>query len=157
MNENNAVNQPPKWLSSLLPVASAILGGGALWFVWVRYNSIVNRPEIHWYDWLQPAGMTLVGILCLLATVLFIAGKRSAWSVFKAGLSSIPLILFINLLILMFRIIQNIFQGNAIAFLSRLYASPLNKVILAVVIIIILLSIVKGMKANTGGTRDSGS
>ena len=149
MNENKVLDQAPKWLISLLPLFSTILGGTALWLAWARYKGIVNGTEVYWYAWIQPIALVLVGILCFLAAVLFISGKASAWPVFKAGLSIVPLILFINLLILIFRVIQSILQGNGISFISRLYASPVNKVILAVVIFIILSSIVKEIKQNS--------
>lgn len=148
MNEAKLANQTPKWILNLLPLISTIFGGSALCFAWFRYNSLVNRPEFHWYDWIQPAFIVLMGILCLLATLLFISGKPSGLSVFKVGVSIVPLILFSNLVILVFRVIQNIIHGNAIPFISRLYASPLNKAILAVAVILILLSMVKEMKNN---------
>lgn len=148
MTENNLTNLVPNWLTGFLPLLSAVLGGGALWIAWFRHQHIVNQSEFHWYAWIQPIGLVLAGVLCLLATILFILGKASAWSVFKTGLSIVPLILFTNLLILVFRVTQSIVQGNGASFISRLYASPVNKVILAVVVIVILLSIIKETKQN---------
>lgn len=145
-DEENPTSETSRWSLILLPVVSTILGSGALWYSWFRYNSIVNRPDFQWYNWIQPAFIALMGILCLSATILFISGKSSGWSVFKAGLSIVPLILFSNLVILIFRVIQNILQGNAIPFISRLYVSPLNKAILAVALMLTVLSVLKGMK-----------
>lgn len=138
-SEEKLTDQTPKWLLNVLPFVSAILGSGALWFAWLRYNSIVNRPQFHWYDWIQPAFIALMGILCLWATLLFILGKPSGLSVFTYGLSIVPLILFSNLVILVFRIIQNIIQGNAQPFLDSLFTQPRNLVIPMIVIVLILL------------------
>ena len=145
-DEENPASETSRWSLILLSVVSTILGSGALWYSWFRYTSIVNRPDFQLYNWIQPAFIALMGILCLSATILFISGKSSGWSVFKAGLSIVPLILFSNLVILIFRVIQNILQGNAIPFISRLYVSPLNKAILAVALMLTLLSVLKGMK-----------
>lgn len=143
MTENNLTNPVPKWLNGFLPLLSILLGSGALWLTWVRYQNIVNGAGFIWYSWIQPVGLVLVGVLCIVATTLFLLDKASAWSVFKTALSIVPLMLFINFIILLFRIAQSLIQGNAISFISGLYASPVNKVILTVVVIVILLSIVK--------------
>lgn len=143
MTENTLTNPVPKWLNGFLPLLSILLGSGALWLAWVRYQNIVNGAGFFWYSWIQPVGLVLVGVLCIVATILFLLDKASAWSVFKTALSIVPLMLFINFIILLFRIAQSLIQGNAISFISGLYASPVNKVILTVVVIVILLSIVK--------------
>lgn len=135
-----------KWQSIVLALASAILGSGTLWFIWIRYNNSSDRLDLSWYNWVQLAALALMGMLCLSAALLFITGRPSGWSVFRAGLSIAPLLLISNLVVLFFRVVQNIIQGNGISFLSRLYASPLNKAILAVVIVVILLSMIKEIK-----------
>lgn len=152
-HEEKVTNQTPKWLLILLPFISTILGGAALWYTWFRYNGVVNRPEFHWYSWILPAFMALAGILCLSATLLFILGKSSGWSVFKAGLSIIPLILFSNLVILVFRIIQNIIQGNAKPFFDSLFTQPRNMVIPMVVIVLILLGYLDKRVKNKNNER----
>jgi hypothetical protein len=122
-----------------LSFVSTILGGGALWYAWLRYNMMLNRPDLNWYGWIQPMAMALVGILCLSATILLILGKLSGRSVFKAGLSIIPLLLFSNLIILVFRVIQNIIQGRAQSIFDRLFTEPRNILIPIVVIALLLL------------------
>ncbi len=139
-------NDTSRWSLILSAFASALIGGGALWYTWFRYNGIVNQPNFYWYNGVQLAFLALMGFLCLWATFLFIAGKPSGWTVFKTGLSVLPLLLFTNLVMLGFRVIQSAFQGNAATIISRLYASPLNKAILMVVIILTLLSLAKGIK-----------
>src|SRR5688572_15870784 len=123
-SEEKLMDQTPKWLLNVLPFISTILGCSALWFAWLRYNSLVNGLEIHWYDWIQPVFIALMGLLCLWATPLFILGKPSGLSVFTYGLSIVPLVLFSNLVILVFRMIQNIIQGNAQSFFDSLFAQP---------------------------------
>jgi hypothetical protein len=149
MNTYNEEKQPSKtskWQSILLALTSAILGISALWFTWFLYSGIANRLDIALYNWIQLASIALMGSLCLAAAILFIIGKPSGWSVFKAGVSIVPLLLFSNLVVLLFRVIQNLIQGNGISLLSRLYASPLNKAILGIVLVLILLSVLKEAK-----------
>ncbi len=130
----------------VLTLTSAVLGSAALWYTRVRYDLLANHPDPSWYNWVQLALIALMGMLCLSASFLFIGGKPSARSVFRAGLSIVPLLLFTNLVVLVFRVLLNIFQGNGAAFLSRLYASPFNKAILGVIFVLILLSLLKELK-----------
>lgn len=127
----------PTWLLPLMPFLGLILGVGALGYAWFRYSGILNRPEPHWYQWIQPALFGLMGILCLSAAILFILGRASAWSIFKLGLSIVPLVLFSNLVILVARGIQNIVQGNTTFVLERLIAQP-QKLLLILVVLIAL-------------------
>lgn len=155
MAKDKVVEQTPKWFLNLLPVVSTVLGCGALWFAWFRYNNIVNRPEFHWYAWIQLAFIVLMGILCLLAALLFLLGKSSGWSVFTYGLAIVPLILFSNLVILVFRIIQNIIQGNAQPFFVSLFTQPRNLIIPMVVIVLMLLGYLdKRVKNENNGEGD---
>jgi hypothetical protein len=137
--------QVPKWLKNLLPLIAAVLGAGALWVARLQYISIMDQPQSEWYAWIRPVLMGLVGILCIMAAFLFIIGKPSAWSVFVGGLSIIPIMLFSNLVILIFRVIQNVMQGDANPFLSRVSSSPL-KVILNIIVVVIILSVIQGIK-----------
>jgi hypothetical protein len=102
----------------------------------------MNQSGFLWYGWIRLAFMLLIGILCLLATILFILGKSSGWSVFMGGLFMVPLMLFSNLVILAFRVIQNIVQGNAQPFFDRLFTQPENIAIPIVVITLVLLGFV---------------
>ena len=138
-NKEKISSETTKWLI-MLPFISALLGAGALWYAWLRYMEMMNQAEVHWYEWIRPTFMLSMGILYLLATLLFILGKSSGWSVFMTGLSMVPLMLFSNLVILVFRVIQNILQGNAQPFLARLFTEPQNLIIPVVVIALVLLS-----------------
>lgn len=130
----------------LMTLASATIGGGLLWFVWFRYTSSLYGVEISWYNWIQLTALALMGVLCLAAGILFLTGKPSGWTLFKTSLLILPLLLFSNLIVFLFRVIQSTVQGNGISLLSRLYASPLNKAILGVILIIIVLSALKEIK-----------
>lgn len=135
-------NQMPKWLTSLL---SLLVGCGSLWYAWLQYNDLVNQPQLDGYVWIRPVLMLLLGVFCLVASTLFIIGSPTAWSVFMSGLSIIPIMLFSNLVVLIFRVIQNIVQGNTDPFLSRLSTSPL-KVILNIIVVVTVLSLIQGIK-----------
>lgn len=147
-SEEKTSNPTPNWLINMLPFISAILGGGALWYSWLKYNDIVSQSVFHWYEWIRPALMVLMGILCLLATILFILGKSSGWSVFMGGLSMVPLMLFANLVILVVRLIQNILQGNAQPFFDRLFTQPKNIAIPIVMITLVLLGLLSKRDKN---------
>jgi len=137
--EEKLANETSKWLRFLLPLISTALGSGALWYAWVRYNMLMNRTDSYWYGWIQVALIAFMGILCLSATVLSISGRSSGWSVFKLGLSIVPLLLFSNLVILVFRIVQSIMQGNAKLFFDRLLTQPQKLILIPIVIIVLLL------------------
>ncbi len=140
--------EEPRGTAVLLTLSSALVGGGALGYAWLRYQGLVHDPNPNFYGYqgVQLAFLALMGFLCLWATFLFMAGKASAVTVFKTGLSVLPVLLFTNLLMLIFRVIQSALQGNAATFISRLYVSPLNQVILTVAITLLLLSVAKGIK-----------
>jgi F0F1-type ATP synthase assembly protein I len=101
----------------------------------------------------RPVLMLLLGVSCLVAFTLFIMNRPSAWSVFMGGLSIIPIMLFTNLVVLIFRVLGNIVQGNTDAFLSRLSTSPL-KVILNIIVVVIVLSVIQAIKKREN--NDSG-
>ena len=125
----------------LLALSSLVIGSGAFWLTVLRYESLAKQSDFYWYSWVQLAGIALVSILCLWAAILFILGRPSGRSVFKLGLSVVPIILFVNLMILVFRGIQNIFQGNANFFFERVFAQPYKILfILAIVIVLTILS-----------------
>lgn len=145
MNINNPEsldNKTPKWLTGML---SLLVGSGAFWYAWSQYNTLVNQPQLDWFAWIRPVLMLLLGIACLVASAFFVIGNPAAWSVFMGGLSIIPLMLFSNLIVLIFRVIQNIVQGNTDPFLSRLSTSPL-KVILNIIVVVIALSVIQVIK-----------
>ncbi|SEO61085.1 hypothetical protein [Paenibacillus sp. OV219] len=136
MNDTKLNEQTPKWLLSLAPFLSALLGAGALWYTWTKYHEIVDPPSFEWYGWIRPALITLVGMFFLLSTLLFIAGKAGAgWSLFVGSISAIPLILFVNLIVLLVRVVIGLFQGEASDLFSKLFATPFNKALLVVAII----------------------
>ena len=148
IRKEKLADETPKWSRVLLPLISTLLGSGTLWYALSRYNTLLNRPD--WYGWMQVAFIVLVGVLCIWATVLFILGKSSGLAVLKLGISIIPLILFVNLIVLLFRVIHNIMQGDAALFLDRIFAQP-NKFILIPIVVIILLwleSLTKRDKSN---------
>jgi hypothetical protein len=152
MNTNSGEklgNEMPRWLIAVLPIISAVLGGVALWYTWFRYTEMIGQSGFYWYEWVRPALIAGVGILFMVATLLFLLSKSSGWSVFKLGLSMIPLILLLNLIVLiLFRVIPSVVQGNAIPFIAKLYEQPHNKVLLGIAIVVILLSVVKGVINN---------
>jgi hypothetical protein len=138
-------HQMPRWLTKLLPLIATVVGAGALWIAWFQYIGIMDQPQSEWYAWIRPVLMSLVGLLCMMAAILFMTAKPSAWSVFVGGLSIIPIMLFSNLVILIFRVIQNIMLGDVDPFLSRVSSSPL-KVILNIMVVLIVLSVIQGIK-----------
>jgi hypothetical protein len=135
--EEIQAGETPKRLLPLMSLLSLIPGGAALWYAWLRSGSLMNLPVVHWYQWVQPALFGLMGILCLLAAILFLLGRSSGWSVFKFGLSIVPLVLFSNLIVLLFRVIQNMLQGNPTFIFDRLVAQP-QKILFVLIVLIAL-------------------
>jgi hypothetical protein len=142
-------DQTPKWFG-MLPL---LVASGAFWYAWSQYNYLVHQLQPDWYAWVRPVLMLLLGISCLVAFILFIMNRSSAWSVFIGGLSIIPIMLFTNLIVLIFRVLYNIVQGNTDAFLSRVSTSPL-KVILNIIVVVIVLSVIQAIKKREN--NDSG-
>jgi hypothetical protein len=149
--QENKQNKASNGSLALLALSSLILGSSALWFTWIRYDRLLNQPGTYWYNWVQLAGIALLGILCLCAAILFILGKSSGRSVFKVGLSIIPILLFANLMNLVFRNIQSIFRGNTTFFFERMFAQPYKLLlILAVVIALAVLGSLNEKDENKG-------
>jgi hypothetical protein len=147
--QKNLEDPTPKWFG-VLPLLVAC---AAFWFAWSQYDHLVHQPQLEWYAWIRPVLMILLGVSCLVAFTLFIAGNTYAWSGFISALSIIPIMLFTNLIVLIFRMLQNIGQGSPDAFLSRLSTSPL-KVILNFVVVVIVLSVIQAIKKREN--NDSG-
>jgi hypothetical protein len=133
-NTEKSSNEHPIWLSFL----STLLGCAAFWYAWLRFTNLLGRSDTNWYEWIQPSLVFLFGLMSLGSAVLFILRKADASSYFKLGLAIIPLTLFINLLILLFRAVTSLWQGNAGFLLERVLSQP-QKFILILVIIIALI------------------
>ncbi|MFY0758022.1 hypothetical protein AB1K32_03950 [Metabacillus dongyingensis] len=144
-DEEKSKDQPPKWLLPILPFISLALGGASLWFSWFRYTRMVNQFGFQWYNWIQPVLLVLAGILFFYAALLFIIGKPSGWAILINGISVIPVILFINLVILIGRGIVHLIKGAEMPSISALYSSSIDKSLLTAAVIIIVISIVKGL------------
>lgn len=137
--DNELNNLSPGWLRFW----SFVLGIGAFGYIWFKYNDIVNVSVSgydYWYVWIRPALIGLVGILCLLAAILSLAGKGSAPSVFMGGISILLFILLSNLVILVIRIVHRIFTGGAVPVFERILAEP-YKVFLVPLIILVFAMI----------------
>ncbi|AZN43427.1 hypothetical protein [Paenibacillus albus] len=147
MNDTKLNEPTPKWLLTLAPFLSALLGVAALWYTWIKYHEIVDPPSFEWYGWIRPAIITLIGMLCLLSTLLFIAGKAAAgWSLFTASIAAIPIILFANLIILLVRVAIGLFQGEASELFTKLFSTPFNKALLVVAMIFVVRSVLQKFK-----------
>lgn len=137
--DNELNNLSPGWLRFLCFVLSIVAFG----YIWFKYSEIVNSSVSgydYWYVWIRPALIGLVGILCLLAAILSLAGKRSAPSVLMGGISVILFILLSNLVILVIRVVHRIFAGDAGPVFERIVAEP-HKVFLIPLIILVLAMI----------------
>jgi hypothetical protein len=133
-------HEMPKRLRIFLSLVSAILSGGALWYAWLRYSGTLDQPApFWWYDRVQPGFIALAGILYLLATILFLLSSSAGWSVLKAGLSIIPLLLFSNLMVFIVRIVQSVLQGNASFFFERVIAQPHKFILIPIIVIALML------------------
>ncbi|WGU96168.1 hypothetical protein QJQ58_07950 [Paenibacillus dendritiformis] len=137
--EKEAANETPDWFRKLLPVISAVLGFGALWYTWYRYHDMANWPAAPWSDWIRLGFMSLLGILCLAASILLLLGRPSGMQVFTGGLAMVPLMLVSNLIIFGFRMIYRLIQEGAQPLWDHLL-QPKNAIIPIIVIALALLS-----------------
>ncbi|MCX7749671.1 MAG: hypothetical protein N2645_22685 [Clostridia bacterium] len=135
-SENNKI---PTGLTKWLPLLSGVLGAGALWYSWFSISDMTGNSGVHWYEWRQPVFILLLGVLCLAATSLLIAGKSSGWTVFTWGLMMVPIMLIVNLVVLAIRIVQNVLQGNALPFFKRLFDDPSKLIFIPIVILALVL------------------
>jgi hypothetical protein len=149
--ESNSQNVSAKQ-EVLLCFTSVLLGGAAIWFSWLRFTNLFSRPNVSWYEWIQPSMVVLFAFLCLVAAILFVLRKPDAVSFFKLGLSVIPLILFINLVILLFRAAASVWQGDAGFILERVLSQPHKFILIPLIIIawILLDRLSKSKDQKTG-------
>lgn len=137
---------------ALLCFMSVLLGGAAMWYVWLRITNLFSRPNVSWHEWVQPSMVALFAFLCLVATILFLFRKPEAVSYFKLGLSVIPLILFVNLMILLFRAVASVWQGDAGFILERVLSQPHKFILIPLIIVawILLDRLSKSKDQKTG-------
>ncbi|MBD2871383.1 hypothetical protein [Paenibacillus arenilitoris] len=152
MNDNGqpvkAIGDAPDWVIKCLPLLSTVVGGGALWYTWFKYNEMVEQAGGPWYGWIRIGFTLLIGVLCLAATVLFLFGRSSAWDVFKTGLFLVPVMLVANLVILVIRAIVSVVQGEAGPFFDKLFDSPQNIIIPVIVIALVTLGVMSKKDEN---------
>ncbi|MBA4602035.1 hypothetical protein [Thermoactinomyces mirandus] len=149
-HRNNELNNlSPGWLRFWSFVLSVV----AFCYIWFKYSDIVNSAVSgydYWYVWIRPALIGLVGILCLLAAILSLAGKRSATSVFMGGISVMLFILLSNLVILVIRVVHRIFAGDAWPVFERILERPHR--VIVVLLVVLTLSILHSLsKKNKKG------
>lgn len=143
-DERNSTIESPQKLTGLLPLIASITGLAILIYSVSRYNDLLNQSESFWYHWFQTALVALIGIVCLISAFISVLSKqRMGWQLFIVGLSLFPIILFINLLVFLFDVIQGVLAGETLPLISRLYESNPAKIILGIVAALILLSVVK--------------
>lgn len=134
-NTEKSSNRHPIWLSLI----STLLGCAAFWYAWLRFTNLLGRSDTNWYDWIQPSMISLFGLLSLGSAVLFILRKPDASSYFKLGLAIIPLTLFINLMILLFRAAASLWQGNTGFLLERVLSQPQKFILIPVIILALIM------------------
>lgn len=137
---------------AMLCFMSIVLSGAAIWYTWLRVTNLVSRADDRWYEWIQPLLMVLFAVICLVAAALFLFRKSEAASYFKLGLSVIPLILFVNLMILLVRAAASVWQGDAGFLLERVLSQPHKFVLIPLIIVAwILLERLSGSKDQKTG------
>ena len=113
----------------------------AFWYLWHQMagmeNAMVTNRYDYWYVWVRPVLIGLVGVLSLLAAVLFLLRKPVAASLFQSGINLILFILMANLVILVIRGVHHLVQGGARPVFDRIAQEP-HKVFLVPVILLVL-------------------
>lgn len=112
----------------------------AFWYIWHQTatgdKTVINLYD-YWYVWIRPVLIGLVGVLSLLAAVLFLLRKPVAASLFQSGINLILFILMANLVILVIRGVHHLVQGGARPVFDRIAQEP-HKVFLVPVILLVL-------------------
>ncbi|RRJ63474.1 hypothetical protein EHV15_11455 [Paenibacillus oralis] len=137
-SRENLAQESPDWLGKTLALLSALLVAGAFWYTWYSYQDWMAGTGVPWYGWIRLAFTLLIGVFCLAATLLFIMGKRSGWSVFRAGLVLVPVMLASNLIILIIRAVIGVFEGKALPLFEKIFSDPKS---IAVPVIILALAL----------------
>ncbi len=140
----NNQEETPAWLIKLLPLASILLSGAALWYTWIRWKDLTSGTEDLWFEWIRPAFTLVIGIVFLAAAVIQLSGRAAAgWSAFTLGWVLVPAMLFTNLVVLLVRGAVGIIQGEAAPIFEKIAGQPLK--VFAIPLIVIALVVISQM------------
>jgi len=129
---------------------SALLGGGAAAFVVIGYDSLIGGAPFPWLGWVRFGFVSLAGFLCFAAAALYLLGRWSGKDVLKGGLSLIPAMLAVNLIVLAVRNVLKLFQGDAFGWIERLFSHPAKLIgPAAVLIVLVILGLLKEGESKT--------
>lgn len=135
-----------KWLAALSAVAGII----ALGAVWYFYADHWQAGDLPWYRWIQPALMSLGGIMALAASPLILSHSEHGKPLFQMALGMIPVVFALRLLIVAVFLVGRLFDGSIFDRMpEHIEASPLKIAINVVVVIAIVQLVQWRMKAKS--------
>lgn len=129
---------PPSW-QRLVPVASGVLA--LIAFAYTSYLISLDSRQL--VQWLRLIVFGVMGLVLLVSAVAYARQPRKAWQWMVGGLSLIPILLMIQLLLFLLRagfaVIGMLIQGHMPetlrVFIER-YPSKADVVILAVLVLV---------------------
>lgn len=101
-------NNIPDWATRLMPIASALFGAAVLWATWYFYSDFYKASNFHWYNWIQPVLMVIMGFTSITAAVLFAVGSPAGWTWLQLSICIVPIIFMIRLIIVALRFMVHI-------------------------------------------------
>ncbi|AEG59952.1 hypothetical protein [Desulforamulus ruminis] len=128
-------NNLPHWFQRIIPLISVILSALAFSYVVYRYN----QASLELVHWVRIIIFALIGIVSLFSAVLYAFNKELSWKWVIGGLSLIPILLALQLILLFMNIfkvaIGSILEGRlpeTVRMFIENYPSKFDIIILAV-------------------------
>lgn len=102
----------PRWAQRMLPFLSALLSASAFSyaaFIWLR-------TELEPVHGLRMVFFAAIGLILLFSAVLYIFNKETAWRWFIGGLTCLPILLFLQLILFLLNLlgmaVASLFEGT---------------------------------------------
>ncbi len=128
-------NNLPHWFQRIIPLISVILSALAFSYVVYRYN----QASLELVHWVRIIIFALISIVSLFSAVLYAFNKELSWKWVIGGLSLIPILLALQLILLFMNIfkvaIGSILEGRlpeTVRMFIENYPSKFDIIILAV-------------------------
>lgn len=101
-NKVDEFNNLPLWVQRLLPWISLILS--ILAFPYIIY--LTHQASLEFVHWMRMVIFAVMGLALLFSAVIYPFNKVTAWKWLLGGLSLLPLLLCLQLILLCFRILS---------------------------------------------------
>ncbi|HWO96605.1 MAG TPA: hypothetical protein VNM45_09760 [Bacillus sp. (in: firmicutes)] len=149
-NKVEEFNNLPQWFQRTIPLISVLLS--VLAFSYIIY--LYNQASLELVHWVRIIIFAMIGVVLLLSSIIYVFNKESAWKGLIGGLALLPILLFLQLILLLIKIIKmiisSIFQGTLpepVRIFIENYPSKFDIVILSVLFIGAVLWIIDKLRS----------